>query len=127
MKVPENLYYTSEHEWYDHKTKRFGITDFAQDNLGDVVFFELTIEEGDEFEKGDTIGTIESVKTVSDIYAPFAGKLTAVNSEIESNPQLANEDPYGEGWLVELEMNDEAELKEMMNSEDYAKMLQQAE
>lgn len=100
---PENLKYTKEHEWVDLENKRVGITYYAQEALGDVVFVELP-EVGAELEVGESLGVVESVKAVSDIYAPVSGKVLAVNEELLDSPELINEDPYGKGWILEMEI-----------------------
>jgi len=100
---PENLKYTKEHEWVDLENKRVGITYYAQEALGDVVFVELP-EVGAELEVGESLGVVESVKAVSDISAPVSGKVLAVNEELLDSPELINEDPYGKGWILEMEI-----------------------
>lgn len=103
--IPADLRYTAEHEWVrvtGDGTVRVGITDFAQSSLGDVVYVQLP-EVGAEVTAGESFGEVESTKSVSDLYAPITAKVTAVNAELEANPQLVNSDPYGQGWLLELE------------------------
>jgi len=104
MEIPNDLHYTIEHEWVRMKNNRatIGITDFAQGQLGDVVFVELPAE-GTELTKGSPFGVVESVKTVSDIYAPVTAKVVKVNKDLESQPELVNSDPYGQGWMIEIE------------------------
>ncbi len=105
--IPSDLHYTTEHEWVRRSaedTIRVGITDFAQSALGDVVFVQLP-DVGAELTAGDSFGEVESTKSVSDLYAPVSGKVSAVNGELEGTPQLLNSDPYGEGWLVELQVD----------------------
>ena len=125
---PEELRYTDEHEWMeDGKSPApMGITDYAQKELTDVVFVELP-EAGREVEKGEEIVTLESVKATSDVYAPANGTITGVNSDLEANPQKVNQDPYGEGWLVEIEISDQDAISELMDFEDYEKFLEEAE
>ena len=125
---PEELRFTNEHEWLEagKSSARMGISDYAQKELTDVVFVELP-ETGREVEKGEEIVTLESVKATSDVYAPVNGTITAVNSDLEANPQKINEDPYGEGWLVEIEISDGDALAELMDYEDYEKFLEEAE
>jgi glycine cleavage system H protein len=104
--IPSDLHYTAEHEWVRRSagdTVRVGITDFAQSALGDVVFVQLP-DVGTELSAGDPFGEVESTKSVSDLYAPVTGKVSAVNGDLEGSPQLLNSDPYGEGWLVELQV-----------------------
>ncbi|MCY0875644.1 MAG: glycine cleavage system protein GcvH [Firmicutes bacterium] len=105
--TPENLQYTKEHEWVriDGKLAYIGITDFAQSELGDIVFVELP-EVGDEVRAGDTFGTVESVKTVSDLFAPVSGKVVQINDALNDNPEKVNEDPYDMGWMLVVEMSD---------------------
>lgn len=108
MKIPENLLYTEEHEWIletGEGTVRIGITDYAQDQLGDIVFVELP-DPGRAVAKGDVIAEIESTKSVGEVYAPFAASVAAVNAGAREKPELVNQDPYGEGWLVELTTNE---------------------
>ncbi|MFF0813564.1 glycine cleavage system protein GcvH [Rhodococcus sp. NPDC003318] len=110
--IPAELRYTAEHEWVQRTgstTVRVGITDFAQSQLGDVVFVQLPAVD-DEVVAGDSFGEVESTKSVSDIYAPLTAKVVAVNENLESGPELVNSAPYGDGWLVELEVADEATL-----------------
>ena len=120
MEVPNDLLYTIEHEWVRLKDNRatVGITDFAQGQLGDVVFVELPIE-GMELTKESTFGVVESVKTVSDIYAPVTGKVVAVNKLLESEPELVNNDPYGKGWMIEIEFSNSNPEQSLMNSDQY--------
>lgn len=115
--VPEELYYLESHEWIDPESGRVGITDFAQDELGDVVFVELPAE-GDELEQEGELGVIESIKAVSDLYAPVGGTVVAVNETLFDRPELVNDDPFGEGWLLELEF-DESDLDGLLDADDY--------
>ncbi|MFC6864646.1 glycine cleavage system protein GcvH [Halomicroarcula sp. GCM10025817] len=118
--VPEDCQYRESHEWVraTDGTARVGITDFAQDELGDVVFVELPAV-GDELATGDDFGVVESIKAVSDIYTPVAGTVTAVNERLRDEPELVNEDPFGEGWLLEIELADEAELEDLLSPAAY--------
>ena len=111
MNIPEDLQYTQSHEWVriEGETATIGITDHAQNELGDVVFVELP-GEGDAFDAGESFGTVESVKAVSDLYAPVGGEVVEVNSALEDAPENINEDPYGEGWIVKLRTSDEPHL-----------------
>ncbi|MDY7082613.1 MAG: glycine cleavage system protein GcvH [Halobacteria archaeon] len=118
FEVPEDLRYIETHEWIDPATGRVGITDFAQDELGDIVFVELPAE-GDNVEKNAEFGIIESIKAVSDLYAPATGKVVDVNRELEAAPELVNDDPYGEGWLIEIEGEDENELDDLLSADEY--------
>ena len=111
MNIPEDLQYSKSHEWVriEGDTATIGITDHAQDELGDVVFVELP-DEGATFDAGESFGTVESVKAVSDLYTPVGGEVVEVNSSLEDAPENINEDPYGEGWIVKLRTTDEADL-----------------
>jgi glycine cleavage system H protein len=119
---PKNLKYSKEHEWVDLETKKIGITHFAQDSLGDVVFVELP-EIGTELEVGDTIGVVESVKAVSDIYSPVSGKVIAVNEELLDSPELINQDPYGKGWILEMEIT--GGENELLDATEYQKVIEE--
>lgn len=119
--IPESLRYTKEHEWVKDEgdgTVRVGITDYAQNQLGDVVFVELP-QEGAEVSAGDSFAVVESVKAVSDIYAPVSGRIVAVNDSLEDQPELINEDPYGKGWIAVIEMRDPSELEQTLSADDY--------
>lgn len=111
--IPPDLHYTAEHEWVRRSgddTVRVGITDFAQSALGDVVFVQLP-DVGAEVTAGESFGEVESTKSVSDLYAPLSGKVTAVNGDLDGSPQLVNSDPYGAGWLLDIQVSDGAELE----------------
>jgi len=120
--VPEDLKYTAEHEWVrideGSQTARVGITDYAQGALGDVVYVSLP-EVGAQVTKGAAIGEVESTKSVSDIYAPLAGTVTARNEKLDENPELINSDPYGEGWIMELELSDDSEVAGLLDAGSY--------
>lgn len=120
--VPDDLKYTPEHEWVrstdGSTTVRVGITDYAQEALGDVVYVSLP-EVGAAVEKGAAVGEIESTKSVSDIYAPLAGTVTARNEALDATPELINSGPYGEGWLLELEVTDETEFGDLLDAAAY--------
>jgi glycine cleavage system H protein len=116
--VPQDLYYLESHEWIDPDTGRVGISDFAQDELGDVVFVELPTV-GDDLQQEEELGVVESIKAVSDIYAPVSGEVTDVNDALEDQPELVNDDPFGDGWLVELDF-DESELDNLLDAGEYA-------
>ena len=120
MEIPNDLLYTIEHEWVRLKNNRatIGITDFAQGQLGDVVFVELPVE-GTELAKESTFGVVESVKTVSDIYAPVTGKVVAVNKNLESQPELVNSDPYGQGWMIEIEFSNSSPEQSLLSADQY--------
>jgi glycine cleavage system H protein len=121
LNIPEDLQYTKSHEWVriEGDTATIGITDHAQEELGDVVFVELP-DEGATFDAGESFGTVESVKAVSDLYTPVGGEIVEVNSALEDAPENINEDPYGEGWIVKLRTSDEADL---LSPEEYEKVV----
>jgi glycine cleavage system H protein len=123
LNIPEDLQYTKSHEWVriEGDTATIGITDHAQDELGDVVFVELP-EEGATFDAGESFGTVESVKAVSDLYTPVGGEVVEVNSALEDAPENINEDPYGEGWIVKLRTIDEADL---LSPEEYETVVEE--
>ncbi len=118
MEFPADLKYTKNDEWI-RADGTVGITDYAQDQLSDVVFVEIVVSEGDEVAQGDIIATIESVKAAADVYAPVGGKVAAVNAELDDSPELVNEDPYGKAWLIKLEIADAAELDGLMDASAY--------
>ncbi len=121
MENPADLRYTRNHEWIrdnEDGTATIGVTDFAQSELGDIVFIELE-QPGFEFEKDDEFGTIEAVKTVSELYAPVSGEIAEINEQLENEPELVNDDPYGDGWMVKISLADESELEDLMSAEDY--------
>jgi glycine cleavage system H protein len=123
MNFPDNLRYTKEHEWIrlEGDEAIVGITDFAQHELGDIVYVEIeTI--GQELNAGDVFGTVEAVKTVSDLYLPVKGTVTEVNPKLNSNPELVNSDPYGEGWMAKVKVN-AADVASLMNAEAYQKLV----
>ena len=124
-KIPDNLRYTKDHEWVSlsgHRV-RIGITDYAQEALTDVVFVELP-DVGDEFAEHDSMGVVESVKSVSDIFAPLAGKIVAVNSDLDDAPELLNQDPYGKGWFCEMEIADPKVVEKLLDGAGYKRILQ---
>lgn len=125
MSVPGELKYTKTHEWVrmEGDTATVGITEHAQDELGDVVFVELP-EEGRTLDAGEAFGAVESVKAVSDLYAPIAGEIVGVNEALGDSPEKINEDPYGDGWILKLRVSGEAEL---LSAEDYEKLLEDTE
>lgn len=117
LQFPENLRYTADHEWIEDRgdgVVRVGITSFAQDALGDVVYVSLPAV-GDELTAGDTCGEVESTKSVSDLYAPLSGEVTAINDALDATPELINSDPYGEGWMMELKVADAAALDGLLD------------
>lgn len=123
--IPEGLLYSSDHEWIkvDGKTGRIGITHYAQEALGSVVFVELP-EVDSEASANQTLGVVESVKAASDYYSPVSGRVTAVNEELLDSPDLLNEDPYGRGWIAEIELSDPAELEKLLTPEGYKELLE---
>ena len=125
LEYPQELRYTSDHEWVrvgNGDTVRVGITSFAQDALGDVVYVNLPTV-GDAVTVGDSCGEIESTKSVSDLYSPLTGEVTAVNAALDGTPELVNSEPYGEGWMFEMTMSDPAQLEELMDADAYTTQL----
>jgi glycine cleavage system H protein len=125
MEIPQGLYYTKDHEWarLEGEVASVGITDYAQSELGDVVFVELPVI-GKSVEKGKSFGVIEAVKAVADLYAPLSGSIADTNTELERKPELVNQSPYKEGWMVKIKVSDKSELEQLMNSEAYKKMIE---
>jgi len=125
LSIPQELQYTRSHEWIrtEGDTVTLGITDHAQDELGDIVFIELP-EQGATLEAGDSFGTVESVKAVSDLYTPVGGEVVGVNEALNDQPEKINEDPYGEGWIVKLSVSDEGDL---LSASDYEQFLEEEE
>lgn len=125
MSYPTDLKYTKEHEWIkDHGdgTATIGITDFAQSELGDIVFVEIE-PEGFEFDQDEVFGTVEAVKTVSELFAPIAGEIVEINEQLEMEPELVNDDPYGDGWMVKISIADDSQLDELMSSDEYEEIV----
>ena len=124
MKNPEHLYYTKEHEWAEFKDGKviIGITDYAQSQLGDVIFLEFP-EVGQEFSVGDVFGEVEAVKTVSELYSPLSGTVVELNDELENSPDLVNSDPYGNGWLIKIDPTNPDEKDELMDHLSYQKLV----
>jgi len=120
MDFPNDLKYSRSHEWVrvEGSEAVVGLTDYAQEELGDIVYIELP-EEGGEVEKETAFGVVESVKATEDLFSPVSGKVVEVNSPLDDSPEMVNEDPYGDGWLIRLEMTDQDEIKELMNAEQY--------
>ncbi|RMG79225.1 MAG: glycine cleavage system protein GcvH [Bacteroidetes bacterium] len=120
MNIPENLKYASDHEWVkaEGNIAIVGITDFAQSELGDIVYVEIETE-GEELDKDEVFGTVEAVKTVSDLIMPVSGKVIEVNEKLADAPELVNQDPYGEGWMIKVEMSNPSELDELMDADSY--------
>jgi glycine cleavage system H protein len=124
MNFPDNLRYTKDHEWIrlEGDEAIVGITDFAQHELGDIVYVEIeTI--GQQLKAGDVFGTVEAVKTVSDLYLPIDGAVTEVNPKLNSNPELVNNDPYGEGWMAKVKLSNAADVESLMNAEAYQNLV----
>ena len=126
MQYPTNLHYTEDHEWIrtEGETATVGITEFASSELGDVVFVEIETQ-GENLGKGDSFGTIEAVKTVSDLFMPVSGEVLEVNPALADTPEVINKDPYGEGWLIKIKISDPAEVDELMSADDYVKYIGQ--
>ena len=125
LNFPDDIRYAKSHEWAraEGATVKVGITDYAQDQLGDIVFVEMP-EAGETFEKGAEFGTVESVKAVSELYMPIGGEIVAVNDSLEDAPELVNNTPYSDGWMIEVKPNDPAELDSLMTKEEYIESLQ---
>ena len=124
INLPTNVKYTSEHEWIrlENDEAIIGITDYAQDQLGDIVFVDVTAE-GETLEQGEVFGTIEVVKTVSDLFLPIGGEIVEVNPELEEHPELVNKDPYGEGWIIRIKPTDASQMDELLDAEAYKKII----
>ncbi len=125
MNLPQNLKYTNEHEWIsvEGDVATVGITSFAQGELGDIVFVEIETV-GETLDEGETFGTIEAVKTVSDLFMPVGGTVVEVNPALEDAPELVNKDPYGAGWLIKITMNEQSDLENLLSAEQYQAMLE---
>ena len=124
MNNPDNLFYTKEHEWVNWKDNKavIGITDYAQGQLGDVIFIEFP-KVGQEVNTGDVFGEVEAVKTVSELYAPISGTIIELNEELENSPDLVNNDPYGDGWIIKISPNNPDERDELMNFLSYEELI----
>jgi len=125
MNIPENLKYTKDHEWIkvDGDEAYVGITDYAQNELGDIVFVEIETE-GENLEKEEVFGTVEAVKTVSDIFMPISGEVLEVNSQLEDSPEIVNKDPYGEGWLIKVKLSNKSELDGLLDADKYKELIE---
>ena len=123
MNVPDNLKYTKDHEWLkiEGDTATIGITDFAQGELGDIVFVEIETEDND-LAIGDVFGTVEAVKTVSDLFMPLSGNVSEVNSKLEASPEIVNSDPYGNGWMIKINIADTNEITHLLSASDYMEL-----
>lgn len=126
MEFPEGLKYSKEHEWVlvENRIATVGITEYAQQELGDIVYVELP-EAGEKIVKDDPFGAVESVKAVSDVYAPVSGTVLEVNDALPDSPETINEDPYGDGWMIKVEMTDMDDLKDLMSADEYAEYVEQ--
>lgn len=124
MNIPENLKYTKDHEWIliEGDNATIGITEFAQGELGDIVFVEVETV-GETLAEGESFGTIEAVKTVSDMFMPVEGEILEFNESLESNPELINKDPFGEGWVIKIRIENPAELEDLLSPEAYTKLI----
>src|SRR5271155_4077189 len=124
MEIPPGLKYSKEHEWVatEESVATIGISDYAQDQLGEIVFVELPAV-GDKISKDDPFGVVESVKAVSDVYAPVTGTVIEINEELPESPETVNEDPYGDGWLIKVKITDMSDLEDLMDAEEYAELL----
>jgi glycine cleavage system H protein len=127
MNIPAELKYTKNDEWIrvEGNVGTVGITDFAQNQLSDIVFVEIVISEGESVKKGETCATLESVKAAADVYLPVGGKVVAVNDALPEKPELVNSDPYGEAWMVKIEITDTAELNELLDASAYQKFAEE--
>lgn len=125
MNIPADLKYTQDHEWVrvEGDVATVGVTDFAQGELGDVVFVEIETE-GETLDRGETFGTVEAVKTVSDLFMPVGGEVSEFNEALADEPELVNKDPYGEGWMIKIKVADTAEFDDLMSADDYQKMVE---
>jgi glycine cleavage system H protein len=126
MKIPENVKYTNDHEWVlvNGNIGTIGVTDYAQGELGDVVFVDIDSDLA-EISKGESFGTIEAVKTVSDLFAPFNGKVIEINKKLVDSPELVNTDPFGEGWMIKAELKNPADLDDLLNAKAYKALIGQ--
>lgn len=124
MNVPQNLKYTRDHEWVEISGNKatVGITDFAQSELGDVVFLEVETV-GNQLNQEDVFGTVEAVKTVSDLFLPLTSEIIEFNEDLEQNPELVNEDPYGKGWIIKIIFSNQSEIDGLLSSDDYKKLI----
>jgi glycine cleavage system H protein len=125
MNIPDNLKYTKDHEWIkvNGDEALIGITEFAQKELGDIVFIEVETE-GESIEAGEAFGTIEAVKTVSDLFMPVEGEVLEFNEELEANPEIVNKDPYGEGWIIKIKVADTAALDDLLDADAYKALIE---
>ncbi|RCL67988.1 MAG: glycine cleavage system protein GcvH [Cryomorphaceae bacterium] len=124
MEIKPNLKYTKDHEWIsiDGNNATIGITDYAQGELGDIVYVEIE-SIGDSLNKEEIFGSVEAVKTVSDLFIPVSGEITEMNENLEDNPELINDDPYGDGWIIKMKINDSSELNDLLSPEEYKELV----
>lgn len=124
MNIPKDLKYTEDHEWVKIEGEEavIGITSFAQSELGDIVFVEID-SEGDTIEKSEVFGTVEAVKTVSDLYMPLSGEILSYNSELDNSPEKVNDDPYGEGWMIRIKLTDHTEIDSLLDCQQYEELI----
>ena len=124
MEIKPNLKYTKDHEWIsiDGNNATIGITDYAQGELGDIVYVEIE-SIGDSLNKEEIFGSVEAVKTVSDLFVPVSGEITEMNENLEDNPELINDDPYGDGWIIKMKINDSSELNDLLSPEEYKELV----
>ncbi|OGF67537.1 MAG: glycine cleavage system protein H [Candidatus Fischerbacteria bacterium RBG_13_37_8] len=128
MEYPDDFYYTKDHEWIKTQANigTVGITEYAQKQLGDIVYIELP-EPGETFEAGDPIGSIESVKAVSEVFCPVSGEITEVNEKVAAEPEIVNADAHGAGWLIKIKIKEKSELDELMDSDEYMELIEETE
>ena len=124
MNIPKDLKYTKDHEWVKIEGEEavIGITSFAQSELGDIVFVEID-SEGDTIEKSEVFGTVEAVKTVSDLYMPLSGEILSYNSELDNSPEKVNDDPYGDGWMIRIKLTDQSEIDSLLDCQQYEELI----
>jgi glycine cleavage system H protein len=124
MNIPEELKYTEQHEWVriENNIAIVGITDFAQGELGDIVYLEIDTLDS-QIDSNEVFGTVEAVKTVSDLFMPIAGKVIEVNSSLEDKPELVNEDPYGEGWIIKIDISEQSQIDSLLSPSDYKNLI----
>lgn len=126
MNIPINLKYTESNEWLnlEGNTATIGISDYAQDQLSDIVFAEVIVNEGDQIKKGDTIATVESVKAAADVYTPVSGKVININEALGGSPEIINTDPYGAAWIIKIELSNLAEVNDLKDAHSYEQIIQ---
>lgn len=129
MNIPGDLKYTENDEWIrvDGNIGTIGITDYAQDQLSDIVYLEIIVDEGDAVGKGDSCATVESVKAAADVYMPVSGEIVSINDELADTPEVINQEPYGQAWMVKVELSDPSELDDLMDNEAYKQLIESKE